>query len=162
MQTSVKIVALLAILTLIAVGMLLLFRRPDVSGYRVGTILPRQLDGLWIGRYTYQEGNLREVAIAAVLKQDPRGITGRLIEPNTFGPTDSPSLDSWVTGNTRGDGHIELTFQYDGREGVSHTIANMLEWTDDGEALTGTWSAPDNRGWGGSIELREVSDMHRD
>jgi hypothetical protein len=162
MQTSVKIVAILAILALIAIGTLLLFRRSHVPSYRVGTISPRLLDGLWIGRYTYQEKELREVAIAAVLKQNRDGITGRLIEPNTFGPTDAPSLDSRVSGSVRSDGRIELIFEYDGTGGVSHQIVNMLEWSDDGEALTGTWDAPDNPGWGGAIELRKVSDMHRD
>jgi len=123
-------------------------------------VTPFKIDGIWSGYYSYQGSKLRPVVIAVVMSKNPDGhITGDVLEPNTFGPTTSPSLTSKISGAIVGK-DVNLTFTYDGREGVSHSIENVLNFSDDGKSLSGTWSIVNDRH--GKIELTKSMDAHRE
>jgi len=123
-------------------------------------VTPMQVDGIWTGYYSYLDSRLRPVVIAVVMSIDASGhITGDVLEPNTFGPTKSPALTSKISGAILGK-DVNLTFTYDGREGVSHSVENSMKFSEDGKSLSGTWWI--GKDWHGKIKITKIMDAHRE
>jgi hypothetical protein len=107
------------------------------------------LSGVWEGTYGYASGSEgTPVSFSAHLCVHDGAISGKTVEPATFGDKSADELKANISGRyENGEFHFRKT--YDGTGGVNHTV--MYDGKLDGTSLTGQW---DINGGKGPFELR--------
>lgn len=105
------------------------------------------LSGVWQG--VYWGAATQATTFQATLDDKPGpAFSGSIVEPNTFGNTESPFLLATVDGAVRA-GRVTFLKTYDGTAGASHTVNYDGRIISD-RRIVGTWQID---GTSGQFEL---------
>lgn len=111
-----------------------------------------QLSGLWVGYYTYENGDRIEFSV--VFDQHNELVIGTMIEPQTFGETYELGLPAGIIGNLK-DGLLQFD-KYYGKDIAdpatmklrpgARSIRYRLVLSAGGNVLSGSWNIGDVSG----------------
>ncbi len=97
---------------------------------------PRDLSGVWYGRYFGASMEVEENSFIANLEESGGAVSGTITEPDTTGLDDVRR--AYVDGD-RGGTAVRFTKQYDPSGALAHSVTYSGTIADDGTEVTGEW-----------------------
>lgn len=99
----------------------------------------------WKGTYSYEEKKRPSVHFAVTWKQSGKKISGKILEPNTFGDNGFSQLRAKLKGEINNN---EVVFKktYDGTAGVSHSVEYRGQFNAEKNQISGRWQIKDVSG----------------
>ncbi|MBX3594569.1 hypothetical protein [Sphingomonas sp.] len=97
---------------------------------------PRDLSGVWYGRYFATSWGVEENSFIAHLEDEGGAFVGTITEPDTTGAADIRR--AFIDGSRSG-ASLRFTKQYDPAGPLAHAVAYSGTVTDDGTEVTGEW-----------------------
>ncbi|MEG3180499.1 hypothetical protein [Sphingomonas sp. LT1P40] len=97
---------------------------------------PRDMSGVWYGRYFAASMEVEENSFIANLEESGSAVTGTITEPDTTGLEDVRR--AFVDGD-RNAARLRFTKQYDPAGALAHSVTYAGTVSDDGTEVTGEW-----------------------
>lgn len=97
---------------------------------------PRDLSGVWYGRYFAISWGVPENGFIAHLEEEGGVVTGTITEPDDTGTAD---IRRAFADGSRSGSALEFTKQYDPAGPLAHSVAYVGTVSDDGTEVTGEW-----------------------
>ncbi|WP_343518982.1 hypothetical protein [Sphingomonas sp.] len=97
---------------------------------------PRDVGGVWYGRYFSSSWEVEENSFIAHLDETGGAVTGTITEPDTTGAADIRR--AFVDGSRTGD-QLRFTKQYDPAGALAHSVAYAGTINEDGTEVSGEW-----------------------
>lgn len=97
---------------------------------------PRDVSGVWYGRYFASSWGVEENSFIAHLAETGGAVSGTITEPDTTGIEDIRR--AFVDGS-RGGAQLRFTKQYDPAGALAHSVAYSGTISDDGTEVSGEW-----------------------
>lgn len=97
---------------------------------------PRDVSGVWYGRYFASSWGVEENSFIAHLEEAGGAVSGTITEPDTTGVEDIRR--AFVDGDRTGS-QLRFTKQYDPAGALAHSVAYAGTISDDGTEVSGEW-----------------------
>lgn len=97
---------------------------------------PRDVSGVWYGRYFASSWEVEENSFIAHLEEAGGAVSGTITEPDTTGAQDIRR--AFVNGSRTGT-QLRFTKQYDPAGALAHSVAYAGTINEDGTEVSGEW-----------------------
>ncbi len=97
---------------------------------------PRDMSGVWYGRYFATSRNVNENGFIAHFEEEGGVVSGTITEPDDSGAAD---IRRAFADGSRAGSALEFIKQYDPSGPLAHSVAYAGTVSDDGTEVTGEW-----------------------
>ena len=106
------------------------------------------LSGLWLGSFSYPQGQGATTPFMAKIEDRDGSLTGETVEPNIMSFT-GDTLEAFLAGS-HSSAAVDFTKTYDGAGDAAHSVDYVGRLSADGNSVSGVWSLAD---WDGTFEM---------